>query len=513
MTHTARPVLAAVALIVSLAAAWSAAVDAAPEGQMSIAAHVTLAPRWLDPAETESAITPFMVLYAIHDAMVKPMPGGVTTPSLAESWTMSKDGMTYDFLIRKDVKFHNGEPVTADDVKFSFERYHGGAAKLLKDKVKDVQAVDARKVRFILKEAWPDFMTFYGTTATGAGWIVPKKYVEKVGDDGFKKAPIGAGPYKFVSMTPGIELTMEAFEGYWRKVPSVKRVVLKSVPDETTRAAALKRGEVDAAYFLNGPIAEDVRKSPGLKLTAVRTNTVFFLDFVDQWNPKSPWADPRVRMAASLAIDRKSINEAESLGFSGLTGNIVPRHMEFALPIEPHPYDPGKAKQLLAQAGHANGFDGGDLTPNPPYFGMAEAIANNLAQVGIKVRVRTMERAAFLTAWGGKSLKGVVLGAQGAGGNAATRIEGLATKNGTYAYGVLPEVEDLFQRQAREMDKKKREQMLHQIQKILHDKVVFAPVWENGFIRGVGPKAEEAALTLIPAFPYTAPYEEVRLKK
>jgi peptide/nickel transport system substrate-binding protein len=514
MTRTARLALAAFALVLTLAvAARSAPVAAAPEGQLTFAAHVTLAPRWLDPAETESAITPFMVLYAIHDAMVKPMPGGLTTPSLAESWTVSKDGVTYDFVLRNGVKFHNGEAITAEDVKFSFERYHGGAAKVLKDKVKEVRAVDARRVRFILKEAWPDFLTFYGTTATGAGWVVPKKYVEKVGDDGFKKAPIGAGPYKFVSMTPGIELTLEAFEGYWRKVPAVKRVVMKSVPDETTRAAALKRGEVDAAYFLNGPIAEEVRKTPGLKLTAVRTNTVFFLDFVDQWNPKSPWADQRVRMAASLAIDRKSINEAESLGFSGLTGNIVPRHMEFALPIEPHPYDPAKAKQLLAQAGHANGFDAGDLTPNPPYFGMAEAIANNLAQVGIRVRVRTMERAAFLTAWGGKSLKGIVLGAQGAGGNAATRIEGLATKNGTYAYGVLPEVEDLFQRQARELDKKKREEMLHQAQKILHDKVVFAPVWENGFIRGVSAKVDEPALTLIPAFPYAAPLEELRLKK
>ena len=514
MNRTARLTLAALALALTLAAAMRPApVAAAPEGQLTFAAHVTLAPRWLDPAETESAITPFMVLYAIHDAMVKPMPGGLTTPSLAESWTVSKDGVTYDFVLRNGVKFHNGEAVTAEDVKFSFERYHGGAAKVLKDKVKEVRAVDARRVRFILKEAWPDFLTFYGTTATGAGWVVPKKYVEKVGDDGFKKAPIGAGPYKFVSMTPGIELTLEAFEGYWRKVPAVKRVVMKSVPDETTRAAALKRGEVDAAYFLNGPIAEDVRKSPGLKLTAVRTNTVFFLDFVDQWNPKSPWADQRVRLAASLAIDRKSINEAESLGFSGLTGNIVPRHMEFALPIEPHPYDPAKAKQLLAQAGHANGFDAGDLTPNPPYFGMAEAIANNLAQVGIRVRVRTMERAAFLTAWGGKSLKGIVLGAQGAGGNAATRIEGVATKNGTYAYGVLPEVEDLFQRQARELDKKKREEMLHQAQKILHDKVVFAPVWENGFIRGVSAKVDEPALTLIPAFPYAAPLEELRLKK
>ena len=485
----------------------------APDGQMSFAFHVTLAPRWLDPAETESAISPFVILYALHDAMVKPMPAGLTTPSLAESWTVSKDGVTYDFVLRNGVKFHNGDAITAEDVKFSFDRYKGGAAKLLKAKVKEARVVDARRVRFVLNEPWPDFLTFYGTTATGAGWVVPKKYVEKVGEEGFKKAPIGAGPYKFVSMNPGIELTLEAFEGYWRKVPAVKRVVIKSVPDETTRAAALKRGEVDVAYFLNGPIAEEVRRTPGLKLTAMRTNTVFFLDFVDQWDPKSPWHDKRVRLAASLAIDRKSINEAEALGFSGLTGNVVPRHMEFGLPIDPHPYDVKRAKQLLAEAGFANGFDAGDLTPNPPYFGMAEAIANNFAAVGIRVRVRTLERAAFLTAWGDKKLKGVVLGAQGAGGNAATRIEGVATKNGTYAYGVLPEVEDLFHRQARELDRKKREEMLHQIQRILREQVVFAPIWENGFIRGVAARAEEPALTLIPAFPYAAPYEELRLKK
>jgi peptide/nickel transport system substrate-binding protein len=443
---------------------------------------------------------------------VKLMPGGMQ-PSLAESWTMTPDGLNYDLVLRNGVKFHNGDPVTIEDVKFSFERYKGGGARLLKEKVKEVKAVDARRIRFTMKEPWPDFMTFYGTTATGAGWVVPKKYVEKVGDDGFKKAPIGAGPYKFAASNPGIDMVFEAFDGYWRKTPAVKRLVLKSVPDEATRAAALKNNEVDIAYFLNGPIAEDVKRTPGLKLTAMRSNAVFFLDFVDQWDAKSPWADQRVRLAASLAVDRKAINEAESLGFSGLTGNIVPRHMDFALPIEPHPYDPKRAKQLLVEAGYPNGFDGGDLSPNPPYFSMAEAVSTNMSAIGIRTRVRTMERAAWLTAWGEKKLKGVVLGAQGAGGNAATRIEGMATKSGRYAYGVLPEVEDLFQRQARELDRKKREQYLHQIQKILHDKVVFAPIWENGFIRGVGSRVEEGGLTLIQSFPYSAPAEELKLKK
>jgi peptide/nickel transport system substrate-binding protein len=480
---------------------------------MAWAIHVTLAPRWLDPAETEAAITPFMVLFALHDALVKPMPAGQQTPSLAESWSVSPDGLAYEFVLRSGVKFHNGETLTGEDVKFSFERYRGGGAKLLKDRVREVQVVDARRVRFVLKAPWPDFMTFYGTTATGAGWVVPRKYVERVGEDGFKKAPIGAGPYRFVSVSPGIELVMEAFEGYWRKVPSVKRLVFKSVPDETTRAASLKRGEVDIAYFLNGPVAEDVRRTPGLKLMATRTNGSLFVGFTEQWDPRSPWHDRRVRLAASLAVDRKTINDAEALGYSGITGNIVPRHFEFGLPIDAHPYDPKRAKQLLVEAGHPNGFDGGDLTPIPPYFTMAEAIANYLGAVGIRTRLRTMERAAFLTSWREKKLRGVILGGTGAAGNAATRIEALATRSGLYAYGVLPEVEDLFQQQVRELDRKKREELLHQIQRMLHERVVFAPIWENGFIRGVGPRVEEPGLSLIGAFPYSAPLEDLKLRK
>ena len=185
---------------------------AAPEGTMTWGVHITLASRWLDPAETEGIVTPFMVLYALHDALVKSMPGGLNTPSLAESWTQSKDGLTYEFVIRKGVRFHNGDPVTAEDVKFSFERYRGAAHKTLKEKVAAVETPDPARVRFRLKRPWPDFMTFYGTPATGAGWIVPKKYVEKMGDDGFKRAPIGAGPYKFVSFAPGVELVMEAWD-------------------------------------------------------------------------------------------------------------------------------------------------------------------------------------------------------------------------------------------------------------------------------------------------------------
>jgi len=266
MTRRVAP-SSALALVLILALASSASrAAAAAEGQITFALNITLAPTWFDPAETPGVITPFLTLYALHDALVKPMPGNAWAPSLAESWTMSKDGLVYEFVLRRGVRFHNGDVLTADDVKFSFERYKGGGAASLKSRVAAVDIVDPQRIRFRLKQPWPDFMTFYASPATSAAWIVPKKYVERVGDDGFKKAPVGAGPYRFVSFTPGIELAVEAFDGYWRKAPPVKRLVFKSVPDDSTRLVMLKRGETDIATGFRGPNAEEVRRTPGLTL-------------------------------------------------------------------------------------------------------------------------------------------------------------------------------------------------------------------------------------------------------
>ena len=112
------------------------------------------------------------------------------------------------------------------------------------------------------------FPHLYSNT-TGAGWVVPKKYLERVGEDGFRKHPIGAGPYQFVSFSPGAGLILEAFEGYWRKPPSVKRAVTKVVPDESTRLAALKNGEVDIAYSIRGELAEELERMPGLSIQSI----------------------------------------------------------------------------------------------------------------------------------------------------------------------------------------------------------------------------------------------------
>src|SRR5881397_763272 len=304
----------------------------APAGQVTWGVSVSLPPAWFDPADATGILIPFMVYYALHDALVKPLPGNPMAPCLAESWSVSPDGLVYEFVLRRGVKFHNGDPVTADDVKFSFERYRGASAKILKDKVRQVQVVDPHRVRFQLKEPWPDFLTFYATPATGAAWIVPRRYVEKVGDEGFKKAPVGAGPYRFISFTPGVELVLEAHEQYWRKSPTVKRIVLKTVPDETTRLAMLKRGEADIAYAFRGPLAEEVRRTPGYGLKPAHSFGGHWVLFTEQWDAKSLWADRRVRLAVNHAIDRQAINQSITLGFSRMTGSIIPMDFEFYWP-------------------------------------------------------------------------------------------------------------------------------------------------------------------------------------
>jgi len=503
--------LVAASLVLAMSAVGAPPGAAAPEGQMTWAVHVSLAPTWFDPAETSGIITPFMVLYALHDAMVRPSPGQPMTPSLAESWSVSPDGLVYEFVLRKGVQFHNGDTVSAEDVKFSFERYRGASAKPLKESVAAVETPEPGRVRIRLKRAWPDFMTFY-SNATGAGWIVPKKYIEKVGDEGFKRAPIGAGPYKLVAFTPGVELVLEAFEQYWRKAPSVKRLILKSIPDDTTRLVALKRGEVDVAYAIRGTLAEELRRAPGLTLKPVLGQVTNWVYFAEQWDPKSPWYDRRVRLAANYAIDRQAINQAEILGFAKLIGSIIPSSFEFYWQSPGYAYDAARAKRLLAEAGYPNGFDAGDYFCDAAVTYLGEPVVNYLNAAGIRVKLRPLERAAYFRGWSEKKYKGLIQGGSGAFGNAATRIEAFLAGGGTYAYGGYADIDGLFSEQANELDPKRREATLHRIQQLVHDKVMVAPIWLNAGMNGLGPRVEESGIGLITGYIFSAPYEDVKLK-
>jgi peptide/nickel transport system substrate-binding protein len=261
------------------------------------------------------------------------------------------------------------------------------------------------------------------------------------------------------------------------------------------------------------PQAQEVKRDPNLKLAFSGGIASFFLDFLDQWDPKSPWADRRVRLAAAHAVDRQALSESETLGASKPVGSIVPRSFEFALPLEARPYDPPKAKQLLAEAGYPNGFDAGELHQLPPYFSMGETIIGYFGAVGIKLKMRPMERAAYNTALMGKKLRGVCVCATAIYGNAASRMSEVIPSTGTYAYGGYPDIDALYKEQALVTDRRKREVLLHQIQREVHERVRIAPIWEYIWPSGVGPRVEEPALMLINPYPWSAPLEEVRLKK
>jgi peptide/nickel transport system substrate-binding protein len=484
-----------------------------PEGQVVIAFDASIAPTFLDPAETPGIGTPFVFLYALHDALIKPLPGNDMAPCLAESWIERPDGLVYEFKLREGLSFHNGDAFTAEDVKFSFLRYRGASAVLLHERVKAVEVIDVYRVRFMLHAPWPDFLVFYATPATGAAWIVSKKYVEKVGEDGFRRRPVGLGPYQFSRMIPGVELVLEANEQYWRKRPSIKRVVFKGVPDRTTRLTMLKSGEADIGYLMVGLEAAAIQADAKLRLAKVVPPATWWMEFPEQWNPKSPWNDDRVRLAASLAVDKEALNDAERLGFSRLTGSIIPSSMDFALRFEPYPFDPSKAKHLLAAAGYPDGFDAGDLTPLPPFTTMGEAVANDLARVGIRARVRSMERATFMEAWRSKKLGGIIVTVSAAPGNTAVRLESFVISGAPYASGGYPDIDDLFQKQAGERDRTKREALLHQIQRLMRERLMYGPIFEPATLHGIGPRLEEPAIGLNSQLYFAAPYEDMRLKK
>jgi len=304
---------------------------------------------------------------------------------------------------------------------------------------------------------------------------------------------------------------LEAVPGYWRHAPHVKRIVMKSVPDSTTRLTMLKNGELDMAYFLDGPDAEALKRDPRLALVATRHASIFWVEFADQWDPRSPWNDKRLRQAVNFALDRKATSEAACLGYCPPAGVIVPRVMDFALQVPPHPYDPAKAKQLLAEAGYPKGIDAGEFVPIPGFATVGDAALNSLNAVGIRLRMRPMERAAFYAAWQEKKLRGLFLVAVGNSGNAASRVEAFIQSKGSYAYGGYPDIDELFQQQGRERDPAKREALLHRIQQLTIERAMFAPVMDLRVLMGIGPRVAKHTVTDIWMSPFPA-YEDMELK-
>ena len=493
-----------------------------PAGKVVYGWHTALSPAWLDPQESGNVITAYGFNMAIHDSMIKHFPGDQLAPSLAESYEIADDFMSASFTIREGAKFHNGEPVTADDVEFTYLNYRGTQAQLFKDRLDRIEKPDARNITFYFKEPFLDFLILYGTPATGIGWIVPKAYYEQVGPDGFKQAPIGAGPYKLVRNTANTELELEAMPDYWRKGPAVKTIIYKIITDDATRFAALQTGEIDLMNVVQGQLLDAAKNDDRIRLTQ-RSTTAFWLEFPGWEKPDSPFHDVRVRQAISLALNRREISDAETGGFAKIdTGNWGAPDLIGALqPDEIKPewyeYNLEKAKQLMADAGYPDGFEVPQLTPLAPYYALAERVITQLAQIGIKTSLNRIERAAFVEALtkGPDALPGIILNISGLNGDMAARWRAFATCEGPSSRTCIPELDAKFAQYEASTDPEERDTLMAELQTSFNDQYVFPYVYTLGLTMATGPRIANNPDDIwfsIPQFPYVFPWEDVELK-
>ena len=481
-----------------------------PQGVMKQAIHWGLSGDWLDPGTNPGVTTSAITLYLFHDALLKPMPEGNYTPSLAESWTISPDAKVYEFKLRKGVRFHNGDAFTAEDVVFSFWRYKAAQAKTIQGKTEKVEALNPHLVRFQFKEPFPDFLDYLLPGASGIGWIAPKKYIEKVGDGEYKKHPIGCGPYKFVEFVAGVRVVAEAFEEYWRKTPHIKRLEFLIVTEPATRLAMVRRGEVDIALLMQGVFYEDVKKDSTLRLLHPVSPVHWLVYISTQWDSKSPWADARVRKAASLAIDRQSLADIFMPGCKPV-GTIAMEGDPNGVPFPPDTYDPAQAKKLLAEAGYPKGFHGGKFYPyQGGYWPYGEQVMNYWKAVGIDVDTVLLDRPAWFANRQGGKMRGALFIDPAI---VATIGGRLAYLFGPASYGNYPDIEALWKQYQPELHPKARKDLIGRIQKMIYERTMFIPLTDTNVPTATGPRVKGNPFKIQPLIWFTAPMEDMELAK
>ena len=442
-------------------------------------------------------------------------------PGLATKWYQDPaDPTKWIFELRQGVKFHDGSTFNADAVIFSLDR-------VLDDKSPSFDRL-GRSV--LIAALWPlvgyrkidDYKVELQTK--GVDTVMPSLLnrftiaspanFEKVGKDwqAYRKSPSGTGPWKMKAWAPRERAELERNTEYWNKdrIPKTERMVLLPLPDVSTRTAALLSGRVD---WIESPAPDSLDKlrAGGCK---IETNAIphmwpYTLSMVSG----APTADIRVRKALNLAVDRDAMVKLLG-GLAGpAVGCVPPDHPWFGTPSFKIRYDPAEAKKLMAEAGFANGFDAGLLYCDSSYANMAEISANNLGEIGIRTKLEPIERAGFFAWYASKKYtKGIIQGTSGAFGNAATRLAAFVVKDGAFAYGSYPDIDALYPQQADELDHEKRASMLAKMQQLVHEKAIYAPIWQLGFLNGVGPRVGEAGFGQIPGFAYTAPFEDLTIK-
>ena len=525
---TRRTVLRTTALMMATAAGpfvrrAGAVGSVAPSGKLVLAWHTNIASRWLDPQQHDGTASPDNFIFALHDALIKNFrEARYDHPALAEGFDFAEDAKSATFKLRQGIKFHDGSPVTPDDVKWSYEHYRGAWGDVLHKNTDGIEFVATDTVRFHFKEPFFDLPILLGTgNVCGAGWVVPAKYYEQTGQSGFMQKPIGAGPYKLVSQQPGVRLEFEAFEDYYRPV-HVRQFTMISVPEAATRVAMLERGEADIIYFVPGELIDRIKSNPRLMLAPVVSGN-WWLEFPGFQDPKSPFHDKRVRQAISLAIDRDAINQAECDGMGQVDGNWINDDVEYGLPWPKWEHNIANAKQLMAEAGFPNGFNVDWVTPVPNYYSRGERIVSQLQAIGIRSKMQTMERGVFLKRLQGglKEWPGVqiIMNAARVGGTWSNWYDSFMRCGGFNGKdrNCVPELDDKFNKYLASVNRNERQKLAEEIQREILENYYFVPVFRHAFVNAIGPRIAAAKWQdVFPTFStsgYAYPWEDIQLKE
>jgi peptide/nickel transport system substrate-binding protein len=347
-------------------------------------------PDTLDPQVT-SATLAFQVNKSLYDTLVEPDDGGKLVPGLAESWTVSSDGLTWTFKLRPGVKFHHGKTLDSGDVKATLERILDPATRSPKrsdfSAIRTVEAVDPLTVRIVLSERFAPFLASLGQ---GWGAILPADLIARKHD--FAARPTGTGPFTVGEWQRDSFIRLARFDGYWIKgQPRMKEVLIRFVPESAVKVAGLLSGEFDAVDLVQPLDLPRVRANPNVK---VITQVTSLINVVAVNNSRSSLRDVRVRRALWHAIDRRQVLKTayseESIVSNVFMDRTSPYYVDM---LDPYPYDPDRAKKLLAEAGHASGLtlDLALPQPYPSHIEAGQLVQGMLAKAGVTARTRVVE--------------------------------------------------------------------------------------------------------------------------
>jgi peptide/nickel transport system substrate-binding protein len=442
-------------------------------------------PTVLDPINAPSVVES-NVAWQMFDALVWIDDDGALQPGLAESWTVSDDGTAYTFTLRQGVTFHNGEAFDANTVKFTWEAGKNPENAYFDafELASNVTVVDPFTVT--IESAEPNALFL---VQVGAGWpMLPPTYYGEVGLEGFSQAPIGTGPFQFVEWIQGDRIVLEKFADYWREgYPKLDRVVFRPIVEESTRAAAIRTGDVDLVQRLSPTDASTLAEADGVELIEYPNNRVYYIAFNNLTSGVGlPTEDVKVRQAMNLAVDKQGIIDALFDGKGQPAASLLTEGDVGHDPsIEAYPYDPDAARDLLAEAGYADGFEIGMSCPSDAYTNfvqVCEAVAAQLGEIGIEADLQVMESGAFWDLQADKELPPLFGDSWSANSNEASAYDrlfgALGGQDASYSAWSDPVIDELLARVTTTLDDTERAAVFTEIQRQLHDDPPFIYLYE-----------------------------------